>query len=103
MKELIERLSAIKTDLIQLKSEHKQLKEKEKIQGKEIQKLKKLLDIQNNSIRKLEQKLKIKRIADEISDSGIDGENEIKSNKDLKFKISEMIREVDKVISLLHQ
>lgn len=63
---------------------------------KEVERLKKIIDIQNSSIKELELKLKIKRIADSVN-------TEQSGNRDLKFKINDMIGEVDKIISLLHQ
>jgi 2-keto-4-pentenoate hydratase/2-oxohepta-3-ene-1,7-dioic acid hydratase in catechol pathway len=41
----------------------------------------------------------MKRLADEVNSE----EHESGSNRDLKFKINEMIKEVDKIISLMHQ
>lgn len=100
MENLVKRLSAIKDEIARLKSENDALKAMQLGKEKDLMRLKNLVEIQNSSIRQLEQKLKIKRIADEVAG---DASEESGNNRDLKFKINEMIKEVDKVISLMHQ
>ncbi len=99
MEALIKRLQDVKQAILGLKEENVQLNSALEKREKEINRLKKLLEIQNSSIKDLEQKLKMKRMADELN--GEEAENG--SNRDLKFKINEMIKEVDKIISLMHQ
>ncbi|MFM6983962.1 MAG: hypothetical protein ACKOXF_07505 [Chitinophagaceae bacterium] len=99
MEAFIKRLRDIKEAILGLKEENEQLKTALEKREKEINRLKKLLEIQNSSIKDLEQKLKMKRLADELSNE----EAESSTNRDLKFKINEMIKEVDKIISLMHQ
>jgi predicted nuclease with TOPRIM domain len=99
MEALIKRLQEVKQAILGLKEENAQLNSALEKRDKEISRLKKLLDIQNSSIKDLEQKLKMKRMADELNGD----ESESGTNRDLKFKINEMIKEVDKIISLMHQ
>ncbi len=99
MEALIKRLQEVKQAILGLKEENVQLNSALEKREKEINRLKKLLEIQNSSIKDLEQKLKMKRMADELN--GEEAENG--SNRDLKFKINEMIKEVDKIITLMHQ
>lgn len=101
MENLVKRLQDIKEQILQLKKENEELNQTRSQKDKEITRLKQIIDIQNSSIRQLEQKLKIKRIADGVSEES-DG-NEHNSNRDLKFKINEMISEVDKIMTLIHR
>lgn len=96
MEHLAQRLQEIKTEIMRLKKNNEELVLAQEKKSKEIDRLKKIVDIQNNSIKELEQKIKIKRIADSVQSDQV-------SNRDLKFKINEMIGEVDKIISLMHQ
>lgn len=99
MNELRERLKAIKEQIERLQNSNKQLREEASGREKEISRLKQLVEIQNNSLKELEQKLKIKRIAEGVNQA----EETEGSNRDLKFKINEMIKEVDKIMNLMHQ
>ncbi len=99
MEQFIKRLQDIKQSILDLKQEKTAIEESLSKKDKEIGRLKKLLEIQNSTIKDLENKLKMKRIADEMNGA----EEESGSNRDLKFKINEMIKEVDKIISLMHQ
>ncbi len=99
MEAFIKRLRDVKEAILGLKEENEQLNSALEKREKEINRLKKLLEIQNSSIKDLEQKLKMKRLADELSSE----DTESSTNRDLKFKINEMIKEVDKIISLMHQ
>jgi|GEM_PF-1277160 len=101
METLVKRLEDIKSQIVRLKAEQAAFQKTQQQKDKEITRLRQLIDIQNSSIRQLESKLKIKRIADEVS-SG-DEQTETGSKRDLKFKINEMINEIDKVITLIHR
>ncbi len=101
MEELLKRLQSIKDQVLQLKAENASLLKDQDRKEREIHRLKQLIDIQNSSLKQMEQKLKIKRIADEVLSD--DDSHESHKTRELKFKINEMIKEVDKVMSLLHQ
>jgi hypothetical protein len=96
MEHLAQRLQEIKLEIIRLKKANEEIVLAQTKKNKEVERLKKIIEIQNSSIKELELKLKIKRIADSFN---VDQAN----NRDLKFKINDMIGEVDKIISLLHQ
>lgn len=100
MEELIKRLRMIKVQAEQLLARNSEMSARIVEKDREIARLKQLLEIQNNTLRELEDKLKVKRIAEE---AGSEIHAHSGKNRDLKFKINEMIREVDKVIALLHQ
>lgn len=97
MEDLLARLEIIVKKVEELKADNRVMAEQNLKKEKEIGRLKQLLDIQNHSIKEMENKLKIKRIAD-----GLNGQ-ESESSRDLKFKINEMIKEVDKIMNLMHQ
>jgi hypothetical protein len=96
MEHLAQRLQEIKLEIIRLKKANEEIVLALSKKNKEVDRLKKIIEIQNSSIKELELKLKFKRIADSVND-------EQGTNRDLKFKINDMIGEVDKIISLLHQ
>ena len=55
------------------------------------------LNEKNKAIEELEQKYKIMKLAKSLEGG------EVESNKDLKLKINEMVREIDKCIALLNK
>lgn len=100
MEQLLGRLAKIKDKVKALKSQNEKLMLEQKKMEQSIERLQKLVEIQNNSIRQFEQQLKIKRIADQIGSTDSLSPNE---NRELKYKINEIIKEVDKVIALIHE
>lgn len=100
MEALIKRLNNIKLKVSAMKQALKMKSEELEIREKEVARLRKLLDIQNSTIKELEHKLKMKRLAEGVSG---EGDEDTGSNRDLKFKINEMIKEVDKIMTLMHQ
>jgi hypothetical protein len=101
MEELVKRLQDIKEQVLNLKAQNELLLQDQERKNKELQRLKQLVDIQNSSLKQMEQKLKIKRIADEVT--GEDDSLDSNSSRELKLKINEMIKEVDKIMTLMHQ
>jgi len=97
MEQIVYRIQAIKAKVQALQQEQVQLQSELMQRNKDVERLKRLIDIQNTTIKQLEQKLKTKRIADGVQS------DEPGNNRDLKFKINEMIGEIDKIIALLHQ
>ena len=97
MEQIVYRIQAIKAKVQALQQEQVQLQSELMQRNKDVERLKRLIDIQNSTIKQLEQKLKTKRIADGVQS------DEPNNNRDLKFKINEMIGEIDKIIALLHQ
>lgn len=93
LKKIQDRISVLKTQNGQLQSDLKQAEDT-------IARLRQLMEIQNNTIRQQEQELKIKRLADQLESGEPLTPNESRS---LKYKINEIIKEVDKVMGLIHQ
>lgn len=100
MEQLLGRLAKIKDKVKALKSQNEKLMLEQKKMEQTIERLQKLVEIQNNSIRQFEQQLKIKRIADQLVSTDSLSANE---SRELKYKINEIIKEVDKVIALIHE
>lgn len=100
MEQLLLRLAKVKDQIKALKSQKEQLLNEHKKALSTIERLQKLVEIQNNSIRQLEQQLKVKRIADQLGNDASLSSNESRA---LKYKINEIIKEVDKVIALIHE
>ena len=100
MEQLLLRLAKVKDQIKALKSQKELLSIEHKKALGTIERLQKLVEIQNNSIRQLEQQLKVKRIADQLGNTEALSANE---NRALKYKINEIIKEVDTVIALIHE
>ncbi|MES2616343.1 MAG: hypothetical protein V4613_00605 [Bacteroidota bacterium] len=100
MEELIKRLQLIHDKVNALKLENKQLKSELTKSEKQLQRLKQIIDIQNSTLQQQEQQLKIKTIATQLVNDQPLSPNESRA---LKQKINEMIKEVDKVIALIHE
>ncbi len=100
MDQLVNRLLKIKEKILALKVQNKKLLEENKKFESTIKRLTQLIEIQNNSIKKMEQQLKIKRIADQL---GSDSKLSPNESRELKYKINEIIKEVDKVIAQIHE
>lgn len=100
MQDILNRLKAIKQKAEEILSENRLLKQSLKKQEDQIERLKKLIEIQNNTLKEQEQKLKIKDIVESALEDRELGANK---KRELKAKINEMIKEVDKVIHLMNQ
>ena len=95
---IVQRLVKIKKKVEVLKSQNEVFSKENKKISKEIQRLNKLVNIQNSSINELEKKLKIQEIVEGvITSEGL----EPNKRRELKHKLNEMIREVDKVIAII--
>ena len=80
MEHLAQRLQEIKSEIIRLKKANEEIVLAESKKSKELERLKRIIEIQNSSIKELELKLKIKRIADSVND-------EQGNNRDLKLML----------------
>ncbi len=100
MENLLARLVKVKDKISVLKKQNESLTGELKKSVNTIARLNKLIEIQNNTIKQQEQQLKLKRIANQL-DSG----QELPPNesRELKLKINEIIKEVDKVMATIHQ
>lgn len=102
METIIQRLEIIKQKISAMQSSNIELQNALKQRNKEIDRLKKLIDIQNNTIKEQDYKLKVKSIADQALISENDPMQSTK-RRELKFKINEMLKELDKLSHLIHQ
>ena len=102
MEAIIQRLETIKLKIASIHSNNSELSAIIKQKNKEIERLKKLIEIQNNTIKEQEYKLKIKNIAEQALSNDDDASPSIK-RRELKFKINEMLKELDKLSHLIHQ
>jgi hypothetical protein len=102
MEAIIQRLETIKLKIASIHSNNSELSSIIKQKNKEIERLKKLIEIQNNTIKEQEYKLKIKNIAEQALSNDDDASQSIK-RRELKFKINEMLKELDKLSHLIHQ
>ena len=102
MEAIIQRLETIKLKIASIHSNNSELSAIIKQKNKEIERLKKLIEIQNNTIKEQEYKLKIKNMAEQALSNDDDASQSIK-RRELKFKINEMLKELDKLSPLIHQ
>jgi hypothetical protein len=102
MEAIIQRLETIKSKIESIQSNNTELSAIIKQKNKEIERLKKLIEIQNNTIKDQEYKLKVKSIAEQALSNDNELSHSLKK-RELKFKINEMLKELDKLSHLIHQ
>lgn len=90
------RLANLKLKAEELAGKHHEIIEERNALKLEINELKSVVDLQKNTIKDLEEQNKITKIANSISDDDI-------NSKELKLKINEYIREIDKCIAMLNE
>lgn len=90
------RLANLKLKTEELTSKHHQVIEERNALKLEINELKSIIELQKNTIKDLEEQNKIAKIASSISDDDI-------NSRELKLKINEYIREIDKCIAMLNE
>lgn len=100
MEEFLKRLQTIHRKIAQMQEEKRLLKDELRQAHKQLERLRKLVEIQNATIKEQEQQLKIKRLATGLIEDHPLTPNESRA---LKQKVNEMIKEIDKVITLIHE
>jgi hypothetical protein len=100
MEKLLARLAKIKDKIGALKIQNQKLSVDLKKSESTVLRLQKLIAIQNSTIKHQEQQLKLKRIATQLTSDQKLPPNE---SRELKYKINEIIKEVDKVMATIHQ
>jgi hypothetical protein len=88
-----ERLTAIRDRIQMLVQENHALSHANLQMESRQRELKQLLEIQKQTIKDLEEKNKLSRMGQALNDHD--------SNKDLKLKINEVIRDIDKALAML--
>lgn len=96
MESLEERLLAIKSKVLKLLAENEQLKTENAALSESHSELKKTIDLQKNTIAELTERNKMIKLAKNLSLSASDG-------FDVKIKINEMVKEIDRCIDLLNE
>lgn len=94
MKDLSLLVSNIKAKAESLVEKHKLLQEENKTLSDKMDKIKQELEEKNQQILELTDKMKLLKIA-----KNVDGE----STKEVKLKINEMVREIDKCIAQINR
>ncbi len=90
-------IEEIQKNVSEIASQRNQYKEEVARLSNEINNLSSQLKSKESEIEELEQKYKIMKLAKSLEGG------EVESNKDLKLKINEMVREIDKCIALLNK
>ena len=91
-----QRLSRIRTKVEEVVEENVSLKRENMVLLEELEGLKKTIALQKNALAELKEENKLIKLAKEMSMSGSDVH-------DLKIKINELVRDIDRCIDLLNE
>ena len=91
-----QRLSRIRTKVEEVVEENVSLKRENIVLLEELEGLKKTIALQKNALAELKEENKLIKLAKEMSMSGSDVH-------DLKIKINELVRDIDRCIDLLNE
>ena len=91
-----QRLSRIRTEVEEVVEENVSLKRENMVLLEELEGLKKTIALQKNALAELKEENKLIKLAKEMSMSGSDVH-------DLKIKINELVRDIDRCIDLLNE
>jgi predicted nuclease with TOPRIM domain len=91
-----QRLSRIRTKVEEVVEENVSLKRENVVLLEELEGLKKTIALQKNALAELKEENKLIKLAKEMSMSGSDVH-------DLKIKINELVRDIDRCIDLLNE
>jgi peptidoglycan hydrolase CwlO-like protein len=91
-----QRLSRIRTKVEEVVGENVSLKRENSLLKEELEGLKKTIALQKNALAELKEENKLIKLAKEMSMSGSDVH-------DLKIKINELVRDIDRCIDLLNE
>lgn len=91
-----QRLSRIRTRVEEVVEENVSLKRENMVLLEELEGLKKTIALQKNALAELKEENKLIKLAKEMSMSGSDVH-------DLKIKINELVRDIDRCIDLLNE
>ena len=91
-----QRLSRIRTKVEEVVEENVSLKRDNMVLLEELEGLKKTIALQKNALAELKEENKLIKLAKEMSMSGSDVH-------DLKIKINELVRDIDRCIDLLNE
>lgn len=91
-----QRLSRIRGRVEEVVTENRALKDENISLIAELDQLKKTIELQKNALGELKEENKLIKLAKEMSMSGSDAH-------DLKIKINELVRDIDRCIDLLNE
>jgi len=91
-----QRLLRIRLRVEEVAQENVSLKQANSTLTEELEGLKKTIALQKNALAELKEENKLIKLAKEMSMSGSDGH-------DLKIKINELVRDIDRCIDLLNE
>jgi predicted nuclease with TOPRIM domain len=91
-----QRLSLIRVKVEAVVQENESLKRENLVLLEELEGLKKTIALQKNALAELKEENKLIKLAKEMSTSGSDVH-------DLKIKINELVRDIDRCIDLLNE
>ena len=95
MSYLSEQLKEIEGKVKLLAEHNRELREEKSALQSELAVLRELVEAQKNTIKELEEKKKISKIADSVSLAA-------REKRELKLKINQYVREIDRCIALLN-
>ena len=96
METLDQRLAQIRVKVQKLLEENRQLKDDNEKLAEDCERLEKTVELQKNTLSELTERNKMIKLAKNLSLSGSD-------SFDVKIKINEMVREIDRCIDLLNE
>ncbi len=96
MAEVSDIISSLEKKVRELVKAHDSLRHRNNILSAELGELKNMLDVQKQTIKNLEEKNKIIKLAKSLTES------EAKDSAEMKYKINEIVREIDKCIAQLN-
>jgi len=88
-------VSSLEKKTKELLKSYSELKRKNNIQENELSELRKKVDSQKETIKNLEERNKIIKLAKSLSESNPD-------TAEMKYKINELVREIDKCIAQMN-
>ncbi len=91
-----QRLARIRGRVVEVVQENVSLKRENLVLSQELEALKKTIALQKNALAELKEENKLIKLAKEMSMSGSDVH-------DLKIKINELVRDIDRCIDLLNE
>ena len=95
MEEVSSVITSLEKKVKDLVKKHAEAKRKNNVLGTELSELRKTVDSQKESIKNLEEKNKIIKLAKSLSDSN-------PGTAEMKYKINELVREIDKCIAQMN-
>lgn len=88
-------ISSLERKVKELLKSHKEIRDRNSVLAAELAEVRKTADSQKETIKSLEEKNKIIKLAKSLSDSNPD-------TAEMKYKINELVREIDRCIAQMN-